>query len=405
MDTLKAHSIPTADRPDVSRKESKPKLTFKEVKDCLFKFLMQAGVKFTDPEILTISAPYKPTEEEEFNLERGYYTSCCRLMNIKVDKKPVHIIVLSEKYDELENRQKNKILFLKKTHKIVIFDAKDWKDIGLNISDREWLSPLTKGQMKTWARKLFNKIGDLGKVESDLTLNDLYEAIEKNTSPQLSRVSRINALEKEVLILKQSLRKKTISDSFVLKESHDRIIELLSLINEANSVWIEETVSFITQDILSSIDLRQNKYKDSFRLKNGKINPADKDKLTGLITLELERRKPNLSVTNLGYGLLEIQNKKTFQVVTVAIVPSVTSKIGVIELKPEAVKQLKTPLVFTLGLHFNQSNYKIDNITGDVIAVSHCANFFKYDKDYRLPVFDSTQHKNYSLWTIRSSYE
>lgn len=393
----------TLDRPDVIKEESKPELTFKEVKDSLFKFLMLADIPFVDAERLTLASEYKSKSTEDTFLIRSglYYTTTCKLKDLTVDGQSVHIIIIPDSYESLEYRQRNKIMALKKQHHIVIFDIADYKAIGLDISGKEWLKPLTKSMLKLWAKKLFEKISKLGKnVKSKYTLNDVYKNIEANTAAQENKISRINSLEKENLALKQQLRSLLIKEHFSIKESNAVILESLSSINKMATLWIESIVNLILIDILEQVDLRQNKYKDLFRLKNGKIQTSNKDMLCEFLQSELSRRRPNLSVSYLGHGILLIKDSKTFEKLVLNITTTTANINPVVTLSKDLVSKLPSGLIYNLVLQFSNTQSKISRMIGDIILVSNYGELFKYDLNHRLQVYDSKVNKKYSLWTI-----
>lgn len=399
-EVFKTNVIPTVYRPDIVKSEGKPTLSFKEVKESLIKFLMRAGIPFADSQSLPILNSYKSkVTEEQFEINNGSYPVSCKLLDISVDGKPVYIVVLPKSYMDLDNRQKNKLTLVRQRYKIVIFEESDWKQIGLDISEKEWLKPLSKATMKAWSRKLFEKISELGEsVDSKYNLNDLYSRIEINTSKDETITSRINKLRQENLKLKRNLYLKHIEDNFKVVEDQLSVLDELTFLSQDSAEFIEQTIDTSIEDILTRIDPKKSKYKDYFRLDSGKIDYTNKDKLCEFVTTELSKIKPSLELTNHGYGIIEVRNKKTFQVVTLCLAPTKTKNIPSIKIPEQTVKKLKNNLVYNLVLQFNKNTSKIDRIIGDVTLLTNYSNLFSFEPSRRLRVYDSKVVELYSLW-------
>lgn len=400
---LNSGSSISIDRPDSIKRGFKSALSFKEVKDCIFKFLMQSELSFTEGEKLSIPVEMrsKRTDDTILLQNSNYYTSTCRLNDIKIDNRNLYLLVVPTEYGRMESRQRNKIVALRCHYNIIIFDQADWEDVGLDISDKQWLKPLTRVMLRSLAKKLFEKIKELeGTITSKVTLNDVYKNIDTNTSTQSNQSSLINNLKDEVLGLKKRLRVYKIKENFKVSKNQENIVKELMLVSPLSVRWVEDTINNILNEVLRKIDLRQNLYKDLFRLKNGKVLVSNKDKLCEYITSILIKKRPNLDTQYLGNGFIEIQSKKTLQSLTLYMFPTTTEKIPVFEFSGEVIKKLKNRLVFTLVLNFLGTTSKVSRILGEIILLSHYEGTFKYSKEYRLRVFDSKVNNEYSLWTI-----
>jgi hypothetical protein len=336
--SLSSASPASVDRPDVTKSAAKPELSFKEVKDSLFKFLMQAGVPFSEAEKLPIKTTLVKKEktdnfvwkfdsrgrrysareeiEHEFNLENHtFYKITCKLKDLTVNNLPVYVVTIPTKFEDMEQWKKNKIITIKKQHNIIIFDEYDWAKLNLDISDKNWLAPLTKGVLKSWARILFKKISQLGgEVSSKYNLNDLFSNIERNTKTTKNNQSS----EQLYLDRIQQLRLKLIeqelkySSNFSLQPTHKKILSSFTELDLSSLLWIEDTLDLVV-DCISQVNLRQSKYKEHFRQANGKISPANSEVFASVVYDLLGKARRSLFIQNLGYGVLKIQNKTTFQ--------------------------------------------------------------------------------------------
>lgn len=402
METIKSSLTPTVDRPDIAKTDSKPELTFKEVKDSLFKFLMQAGIEFSDPERISLKTSVTDaTTGEVINVDSIQYTTTCRLLDVFVDDKPVYVVVLPADYMDLTKRHRNKLSGLKKQYKIVTFDSQDLHKIRLDISGKQWLKPLTKRMLKAWAKQLYNKISSLkGTVTSKKSLNDIYETIERNTTGQTKKKSLISNLEAENIDLRTRLRSRTIGDCFQLEEEHQKIIDSLVCINDSSTEWIEKLISFILEEIVLTLDIKNKDHKEFFCGNSKGVSFVNKNKVCEYVVRELKRKKQNLNVTDLGYGMLQVQNIKTFQVVTLLFNPTKSKKNNAICVNNNLVTKVDGPLVHALTLHFTTQQSKIYRIVGEVLLLTNYTGSFNFTKKFRLPVYDSKLHKyQYKLWS------
>jgi hypothetical protein len=389
------------ERPDVVKNEAKPSITFKETRDCLFKFFILCGVPFVESEKLVLPAKVWPEEPDTILNQGIFYRPTAKLLGIEVNGKPIYVFIVPEDYDKLDQRVRKKLILFGTTNNIIVFDKYDCKSIGLDISGtKPWHKPLTKTILRLWAKKLFQKVGELkGEAKSKFNLNDIYDNIEVYSSSQSGQTSLINSMKEESTILRKKLRLATIRENFEVRDSHTDILDEFDQLTRFSSSFIEELVSFIMTDIISYIDLRQNKYKDIFRQKTGQVTITNKDIFGSFLQKELSKKRPNLSVSYLGHGLLEVRNEKTFQIVTLYINPSLTTKKSKIKLPKNIIPTLKTRLVFTLLLQFNPSTSKINRVLGEVILTSNYKELFEYDSDCKLQIFDSLINQKYSLWS------
>lgn len=389
------------ERPDVVKDGSKPSITFKETRDCLFKFFILSGIPFVESEKLVMPAKMDK-DDPDFVLNEGiFYRPTAKLSGIEINKKPIYIFIVPEDYDKLDERVRKKLILFGSSNNIIIFDKYDCKTIGLDISGtKSWHRPLTKTILKVWAKKLFQKIYELrGEVRSKYTLNDIYNNIEMYTNSETNQASLINLMKEQTSGLKKKLRLAAIKENFQVTESHSCILDEFNSLGNLSCQFIEELVSFIITDIVEYIDLRQTKYKDAFRLKNGTISISSKDSLGTLIQKELTKKRPNLSVSYLGHGLLEVKNQKTFQVVTLYLQPALTSKRGKIKIPKTTITSLNSRLVFTILLQFNSTTSKLNRVLGELLLISNYKELFTYDASHRLQIYDSYIDKNYSLWS------
>jgi len=390
------------ERPDLFRQEAKPSITFKETRDSLFKFFMLAGIPFIEGEKLKMPSGTFSVQDQEILLHDAiWYKPTARLLDIEVDGKAIYVFIVPEDYNNLDQRVRKKLIAFGQGQNLIVFDRYDCKTIGLDISgSKQWLKPLSKPILKIWAKKLFQKISDLkGDVTSSFNLNDLYEQIELHTSSQSSQTSLINAMRQESIALKTKLKKLTIKECFTVTDSHDSIIENLGALPESSSLFIEELVAKVINQVVKSIDLRQDYFKDLFRLKNGKIDLTNKDVFCSFIESQLSKKIYNLEVKCLGHGFLEITNLKSLQTLTLFINPSYSSRRPVVSVPESVSSKLKNLTVFSLLLQFKANSSNLIKTLGEVFILDSVHAYSrKYECTSRMQVYDSTLNSNYSLW-------
>lgn len=442
---LNTNTYIPVDRPDVA-KQSKPSLSFKEVRDCLFKFLMQAGIPFSGSSFISICTEHKlkvkSTENpydklapgmelvEKYNgrskeehreyvegliiqynmgvsdisykeLQREinrkpeyFYTLCqngysttCKLENIDVDGEPVYVVVLEKAFRDLDDRKRKRLTYLMKQYNIIIFDEQDWRGIGLDISDKKWLKALTKKMLKAWAKKLFKKLQYLdGEINSSFTLNDVFTNLDKKVATKADASAVLDRLKRENLQLKVSCNKLELSKKFIVTDSHTKIIRKLVSVDRKSVKSIEDTMQFIINEI-NKINLRYSTYKAIFRTGSGKINISNSDRLAEFIGTELETRKKALLVDNLGKGVLLIRNTKTLQSIVVWLSIGKTAAKS-FKLSNEIISTIGDCLVFHLHSLVGAKN-KVTSMSGNVILSKHYkeGSKYSYPRDYRLPIY------------------
>lgn len=390
---------PSVDRPDVAKAESITKLRFDSVKACLFKFLMQSGIDFTEPQKLNLSNTFysKITGDEVTLNSAAFYTVNCKLEGITIDDRPVYIIILPEEYLNLENRVKNKIIQLKQQHKVIVFDKADWLGLGLEIEDKEYIKPLGKAILKSWARLLFKKMVEIGKVKADFNLNDLFEKIEFNTSSQVSTQTVISSLKKENQQLKYTLIFKNIEKYFTINKNTELVIDDISTLSQPSVLWIEEIGNEVL-NFIQSLDLKKTEYRDIFRNTQGKILLDDKEKITQYLCKSFKNLRPHIKVDCIGSGLIQFQNNKTLQKVVFCISCTKLKDVYQLKIDKDTLKKIESSLFFHLSLHFGAINNKIDKIKVEGLILSNYIKPFIYDKSVRLPLYDSDRTENFSLY-------
>jgi hypothetical protein len=389
------------DRPDIA-KNVKPALTLKEVNDCVIKFLMLAEIPFSGKETLPLITEFvyrKGTRySESMSISQNSYTVTCKLTGIKVDGKPVYIVVIPETLTELNNRHRNKLIKLVEQYKIVILDYGDWHSAGLDISDKKWLKPLNRRALKSLARKIFNKIAKLGDVTSDITLNQVFESINNNTGRK--------SLEKENFNLKCKVRELFIREKFNVEDTHSKVIQAMTRLNSDSLSFIAKTCDDAVGD-LGDVDLKKKRFKDLFRLKNGKVTFLDKELIASYVysTIDCKKNK-NIDIENLGYGVLRIRNKRTFQVVTLAFTCSSSKGARPLALPKGVVDKIRGSLLFNIHVIVPRSGSKVSEVVSYVIladgrkGVKGSYSFTGKDK---LPVYHSFRKgglSRYTLWSF-----
>jgi len=347
------------DRPDIVKKHGSSHITFKEIKDALFKFLMQAEIKFISFEKLDLPIEFKSKLDGSMITANNiiYYIVTCRLLDIYVDGKPVYIVTLPTSELELDKRQRGKLAYLKKLYKIVIFDDADCSKLGINLSEDAWLRSLNKAVLKKWAKLLFTKISALGiDVDSKYNLNSIYKKLDTIVGRHGEGISSMTSFNREGLRLKYQIIKNKLEYTFPnLKIYPEPALRYLANIDKSSSGWLEEIFTYTLRDIVSRIDLRKNKYKDFFRTKIGTYDIANKERICALISQEL-KTKFKLDITSLGYGALRIQDKKTFQTVILSLDATTSDSARGITFSKNFLSKITTNTFHCLNLTFNKKS-------------------------------------------------
>jgi len=384
MDTVRSNLLPSIDRPDIAKTQSKAKLSFKEVKDSIFKFLMQTGIPFTESVRLYIKNEYTLQDSNTYTNAKGmYYTSTCRLDSIKVAGEPVYVIVVQGDYGDLPYRQRNKLTLLRQHHHIVILDESDCRAVGINVTDRSWLKPLNKRLLKAWSRKLFEKISKLGNVETNLTLNDLYSRIDFYTAKLKGTDSLLNMLMSERDELRFKLHVKNFELRGPVYPTQLPIIKALSSMPIGSVSWVEDVLHFILVDILFVEDWDRPTYQRLVRSRN-KIDLSEM--ICKHVKDVLQLKRPQFSVTNLGKGFLEIRNRKTFQAMTVRLGASFSDKVGSTAVPKSILDRINTPLVSSFNIKAGPS--ALDSINTELFLLSNSSSTSRYSAKYRLEVYN-----------------
>lgn len=379
-------TVPSIDRPDIVKYcTGRDSLSFKEVKDLLFKFLMQAEVPFVDSEKLYLPGHY---DNSKLGVSltvsnMSYYTATCRLLNLTVDNKPVYIVVLSEPISSINSRQKKKLLALKNNHNIVIFDSDDWKEVGIEISEKPWLKPLSRSILKKWARKLFSSIASFGKeVKSSYTLNDLFKAIDRNTFHQQKKGTILNTLSKENVSLQTKLREHLISNKFPIQEGAKPVITQLCELTNKSSIWVEEVINTVCNNI-SKTKLKESKEKAKFVLQ---------------LQTKLQDIKKDWNIKQISSSILEFQDLRTFQTAYIYIDFVRSGRSPEIRIATGLLKKLNNQLLFSLNLHLNKDN-SLRNFTGEIAIISDLKGE-RIPKERKLQIYDSKIYREYKLWAL-----
>lgn len=384
-------NLVNVDSPDIVKSQYKACLSFKEVKDALFKFLQQADIPFSEGERLRLNTQFN-LKKFSINLSTQAYSVDCKLNDITVDGQPIYIVVTSIPYENLNNGHRNRLIALGQEYKIVIFDETDWREIGLDISDKEWLKPLTAPLMRRWAKKLFKKISELGSsIESSFNLNDIFEAIARNTA-DVSYSSTY--LEKENFKLRKELRKEKLSRRFPITPHQDPLIEFLVNTNRSSSLFIQEVVGLVIDPILKSIDLRQSFFRDLLGVDI--TATPDRAKITTYVEQELSKRKQNISVINCGGGVLKIQSKKTFQSLILTLAISTSDKLPTLKIASDVIQEGSG--MFNLVLFFCKEKRKLNGIRCYVTLKNLCSKKGGFTKEHRLCIYNSKYKEPFKLW-------
>ncbi|RKZ94979.1 MAG: hypothetical protein DRQ40_04670 [Gammaproteobacteria bacterium] len=362
------------DRPDVIKNESKKSLSFKEVKDSLVKFLMQAEIPFQGAERLPVSIDLVYRElgqKAELSLEHHVsYKATVRLQGVKVNRRPIYVIAVPFELEELTHSERNKILALQSTFNVIVFDERDWTKLGLDISEKNWLSPMTRKVLKSWARILFTKITNLAgpaAVESDFTLNDLFSNIDKNAQSKLKKVSdrRIHDLKTRLL------RKELELDGYnSLSKPQENLLESLVTLDQSSILWVEEVINSIVAKALLPVNTRKREFKDIFRQNNGKFSLRSPEKFGQIVYDYISTNRKTLSVEILGPGILTIQDKRTFQKITLVLVPTTTKKLPATAIKG-IKKKAGQGLGFVLELKFVANSCKIEKLNVYAVCLTN----------------------------------
>ena len=429
---LQDSSYISVDRPDIVKEGAKSILSHKEGKEVLYKFLMQSNIPFSGSERLYLKTEHKlktKNDEDVSNLglpikriykeltdnqkeknfkalalgrfdkiveekseyhyqlsNQNYYNVTCKLKDITANGKPIYIIMLEDSFLGLNSRNKNRLIYLKNQYNIIIFDSKDLKKVGVDISDKLWLNSLNKKTLKTWANLLFKRLAELGRIDSSYTLNDIYSAIDEKILNAKSTTSIVSKLKGENYNLRLSLYKEILSKFCTVKDSHSPIIQSLVLLKQESVKWVESVVNF-TIDEIRKIDLRKNNFKSA--LSSSKtINLYNIRELTYYLSRRLSKRKA-LNVEVIDKNVLIITHTKTLESFVLWLL--VGSKNKKYELPKETYKKIlnTNPLVYILHLESTKTAKKYKDIEGYVININNNNGKQGYNLSHRILIYDN----------------
>lgn len=359
------------DRPDVIRDESKEYLSFKEVKDSLVKFLMQAEVPFQGAERLPIVIQLKYNElgqNDKSSIDLSHhvdYKATLHLEGIKVDKRPIYVLAVPLRIEDLKHSERNKILMLQRAINVIVFDENDWIKLGLDISGKNWLRPLTKKVLKSWARLLFAKITALGgHIESDFTLNDLFNNIDENVGSKKQLIEEQKVKDLKARLIQRELQ---VEGQKSFSSEQDLVFKSVVELNSTSVNWLEETINSVIFHALKPVDLRAKTYKDFFRGRTGSINPVSAESFGKLVYDYINSSRKSLEAEIKGPGVISIQDKRTFQKTTLVLVPTKSKRPFSISTPKETSGQA---LGFVLELKFKENSVKIEELQTSVISMS-----------------------------------
>lgn len=389
------------DSPEVIRDNSRFTLSFKEVRDALFKFLMQSEIPFSGAERLPVSIQFSYKEEgskhkNSFELTNHVnYKVACKLKGLTVGGKPVYLIAVPFRFDELSKSEKGKIIALQGSYNIVVFDEYDWQKLGLDISEKQWLRPLNKKILKSWARILFSKISKLdGEVASDYSLNDLFSNIERNVDVTKATKDRSKIQKLTAMVIAREFELLGYKELTPIQE---KVLHNLVALNPVSATWLEEILSTIVTTCLKKVDLRKKIYKSFFMQSNGVVNPINAGKFGKLVYDYIKTNKKSLDVEILDDGILRVQHKKTFQQSIICLAPT-TSLRGTISVDMSKTKRTRQDLGFVFEIKFPAKKNTVDSVSVYSVLIPKTKKDVKYGRKDRLPI--PTDLKNgCNLWS------
>lgn len=395
------------DRPDVLREVSNESLSFKEVRDSLVKFLMVAGVPFSTAKRLSvpINFSYKEpgqVEKSKVSLAKHVsYRATLVLEGLTVDGQKVHIVAVPFKLEDLSHSERNKILSIQRMFKVILFDERDWIKLGLDISDKQWLKPLLKGTLKSWARLLFKKISELeGEIQSEYTLNTLLHNIDRNVSRNGKVITRDNYVENlKTRLMTKELELRGYSS---LSKQQLKVLKEIVGLESASVRWVEDLADSIIRHCITKVDLSQKVYRESFRQKNGKISLANPEAFSQLVYDYISANKHSLKAKVTGSGIVQIQDSRTFQTATFVFkVTTSTRGLGQVTLDTSNCTSTTHDLGFLLELSAvpkrgSQSN-KVKEIGASIFKFQKSKSL-KLNKADRLETLSSIKEGFY-LWS------
>lgn len=388
------------DRPDILKKQWSNTLTFKEIKDALFKFLMQSNIRFSSFEKLTFPITVKSKlDGSTFILNNNtYYTATCRLLDITVDNQPVYIIAIPRNELSLDKRQFGKLLYLKQVHKLILFTQEDCKELGIDISDQSWLQSLNKVILKRWARLLFKKISDLGSnIESKYSLNNIYKYIEGNSSNKVGiTLSKITTLKQEGLILKHKLLKTRLDTLLVKDNPPEACLDFLARLDRDSAKYIKEIFQY-SDNLFKQIYKQKTIFNDKNYTKIG-INTEN---IIKLLSKSLSQGfSYQVQSETLLKNSIKIQDIKTFQTAYLSLNVTKSNKSRGIHFSTPLLKIFKQNKVSTFhhwDLKFNKITNKLERFRCYLISTE---DTLKQNKNNKICIYDSNVSKDYNIYLL-----
>lgn len=394
MTSVITTSLGSVDRPDIVKEVAKKQLSFKEVKESFFKFLLRANIPFSNEDTrLSIFNTFESRiSGASHSVESAFYTATCRLEGIKVNKAPVYVIVLNTCYRDVPHRQRNKLLTLKKHYNLIIFDKDDWSSFDLKISDIPWLDRISKSTTKRWVKSLFKKITSLGgKVEATYTLNDVYEHLDAVYG--YDKAARLEGLLEENKTLRAELFIALFSGLYEVNKRNIASVKDLADLNEKSLKWVEKTVSLLISE-LHSVNFRSKAFQKAIS-RHRLMGAPESENLLAYLTYKMS--KHSLSVTRLAPNIYTLQSLDTFQELTVHFDFLSKESARVISLGKEVSTRLKGTLI-SISLTIPKVPSKLGNIGVYLVSKSKVPRKGVVAKDSCVKVYDPEVDKVFNLW-------
>lgn len=315
-----------ADRPDIRKSKIDFKISFRNAKKLLYKFLFLCNLKF-DPDVclnLEVEYPVKDGSELLYNLyleNLNFYNVTAKLKSFSVNEKPVYIVMIPKNLGLLGNRHRAKLMVLQKQYNIVIFDNSDLKKVGVQVSKDDWIKPLDKITLKKWITLLYKKIQDLGGVvHSRTSYGKIIKYVENPDSAHFNPL--VKKLTNELLILKYKLILTKLPKGSI--NNPEKVIKEFAQVPNSTRLWWFK--------ILKSIQ---------------KCNTRDES---------IKKLSKNYTIQNLGNCFFKVINTKTFDYLVLSL-----HEVRTVSLphKVNNVPSNITGLAINIFLNENYFSYKL----------------------------------------------
>jgi len=408
--------VSLSNRPDIIKDLNyRSKLSAVELKGTFFKFLLQAGVPFTPKQRLGIPTTVNIDRMLKKHTKRGTYPStrvyrnlnkitvACQLDGVYVDNLPVFVELRYKDYEEMGNRERNRLLSIQKKVKLITFFHDDFEKVGIKRDEEAaFIPPMGKRVLKRWANLLFEKIRKLEGEEITIpySLLDLKDNIDTTAS---SEGNIVQTLKDKNSTLRKRIISEHIANNFSLQNTHDKILNELVSLNSESLAWVDKILYTVMENFLFTIDLRTRKFKDIFTQKQGSVNPMNKELLTNYIIDSINRKINNVYANLIEENIIEICNTKTLQNFILILNVTTAKEIRSISIPDSFGQAYNNDLVFTLTTYYdNISKYsKPREVAGGVILTSNSTRKNTYTKNYILNLFRSKREKDkYSDWAV-----